>query len=126
MDITVRRNAYGPQRLSFETQLDIKELGPEPFPAVFIRAPQIISCAPHVSVMATIGDTITMARQGNLLVTTFHPEITDDLRVHRYFLSMVTGSSTDRLLPQIAEPSIRSMRARIESPLPSLVAQATG
>jgi 5'-phosphate synthase pdxT subunit len=89
MDITVRRNAYGPQKRSFETYLDIKELGVEPFLAVFIRAPQIVSVGSGVTVMATVNDTIAMARQGNLLVTTFHPEITPDLRVHKYFLSMI-------------------------------------
>ncbi len=93
MNITVRRNAYGPQKKSFETLLDIKELGPEPYPAVFIRAPQIVSVGSDVTVMATINDTIAMARQGNLLVTTFHPEITDDLRVHKYFLAMLRDAS---------------------------------
>jgi len=89
MDITVRRNAYGPQKKSFETMLEIKELGAEPYLAIFIRAPQIVATGNGVTVMATVNDTIAMARQGNLLVTTFHPEITDDLRVHQYFLSMV-------------------------------------
>ncbi len=92
MNITVRRNAYGPQKKSFETLLDIKELGAEPYPAVFIRAPQIIATGDNVTVMATINDTIAMARQGNLLVTTFHPEITDDLRVHEYFLDMIRNA----------------------------------
>ncbi|MDZ4835382.1 MAG: pyridoxal 5'-phosphate synthase glutaminase subunit PdxT [Candidatus Melainabacteria bacterium] len=93
MNITVRRNAYGPQKKSFETMLAIKELGAEPYPAVFIRAPQIVSAGSDVTVMATINDTIAMARQGNLLVTTFHPEITDDLRVHEYFLAMIRDAS---------------------------------
>lgn len=91
MDITVRRNAYGPQKASFETLLEIDELGAEPFPAVFIRAPQIVATGSGVTVMATINDTIAMARQDNLLVTTFHPEITHDLRVHEYFLAMITN-----------------------------------
>ncbi|MBX9670757.1 MAG: pyridoxal 5'-phosphate synthase glutaminase subunit PdxT [Candidatus Obscuribacterales bacterium] len=94
MDITVRRNAYGPQRASFETLLDIKELGAEPFPAIFIRAPQIVEAGPAVSVLATIGDTIAMARQGRFLLTTFHPEITDDLRVHKYFLDIIRDNDT--------------------------------
>lgn len=89
MDIKVRRNAFGPQRFSFESELDIPELGAEPFPAVFIRAPMILSCGQPVKVMARLRDGIVMARQNNLLVTAFHPEITADLRVHRYFLSMV-------------------------------------
>jgi pyridoxal 5'-phosphate synthase pdxT subunit len=89
MDIKVRRNAFGPQRFSFETDLEIANFGVETFPAVFIRAPMIVSCGPGVAVMARLEDGIVMARQDNLLVTTFHPEITDDMRVHRYFLEMV-------------------------------------
>jgi 5'-phosphate synthase pdxT subunit len=89
MDIKVRRNAFGPQRFSFETEIPISELGHEPFPAVFIRAPIIVSCGPSVQVLARFGDGIVMARQDNLLVTAFHPEITEDLRVHKYFLQMV-------------------------------------
>ena len=89
MDIKVRRNAFGPQRFSFESELDIPELGAEPFPAVFIRAPMIISCGDSVKVMARFGDGIVMARQDNMLVSAFHPEITADNRVHRYFVSMV-------------------------------------
>jgi len=89
MDVKVRRNAFGPQRFSFETELDIPDLGPEPFPAVFIRAPMIIGCGANVRVLSRFGDGIVMARQNNLLVTAFHPEITDDARVHDYFLAMV-------------------------------------
>jgi len=93
MDITVRRNAYGPQRASFETALDIKELGEQPYPAIFIRAPQIVDAGSGVQILARINDTIAMARQGNLLVTTFHPEITEDSRVHQYFLAMVRSQA---------------------------------
>lgn len=89
MDIKVKRNAFGPQRFSFETELDVPELGAEPFPAVFIRAPMILSCGPNVNVMAKFGDGIVMARQGQFLASAFHPEITDDLRVHQYFVTMV-------------------------------------
>ncbi|HEY9772202.1 MAG TPA: pyridoxal 5'-phosphate synthase glutaminase subunit PdxT [Planktothrix sp.] len=89
MDIKVRRNAFGPQRYSFETDLAIEALGSEPYPAVFIRAPMILSCGSRVQVLAELEDGIAMARQGNLLVTTFHPEITSDSRVHQYFVDMV-------------------------------------
>jgi 5'-phosphate synthase pdxT subunit len=111
MDITVRRNAYGSQKKSFETMLQIDELGVEPFPAIFIRAPQIVATGPDVTVMATVDDTIAMARQGNLLVTTFHPEITPDLRVHEYFLSMLRKSApqvvpTPTTLAQPAKASL--------------------
>lgn len=89
MDIRVRRNAFGPQKNSFESLIAIPDLGSEPFPAVFIRGPIIVTCGANVRVQARIPAGIVMARQDNLLVTAFHPEITGDLRVHQYFLSMV-------------------------------------
>lgn len=92
MDIAVKRNAFGPQKCSFEIDIDIPELGEEPFPAVFIRAPLVVSCGPSVNVMARLEQGIVMARQDNLLVSAFHPEITDDMRVHEYFLRMVDQS----------------------------------
>lgn len=98
MDITVKRNAFGPQRFSFETMIDIPILGPKPFHAVFIRGPIINSVGGKVEVLAAIEQGIVMARQDNLLVTAFHPEITCDNRVHELFLSMV--KSTDAQIPQ--------------------------
>jgi 5'-phosphate synthase pdxT subunit len=93
MDITVRRNAFGRQVDSFEADLDIPALGKEPYPAVFIRAPYIESADGNVEVLATLADgTVVAVRQGNLLATAFHPELTNDLRFHRYFLDMVRGS----------------------------------
>ncbi|MGD9118128.1 MAG: pyridoxal 5'-phosphate synthase glutaminase subunit PdxT [Dehalococcoidia bacterium] len=90
MDIIVKRNAFGRQVDSFETELDIPVLGKKPFPAVFIRAPLIEKTNGAVEILAQLADgTIVAARQGNLLVAAFHPELTDDLRFHRYFLDMV-------------------------------------
>jgi 5'-phosphate synthase pdxT subunit len=89
MNIKVRRNAFGPQRNSFETAIHIGVLGVEPFPAVFIRAPIVVSVGEGVKILASVEEGIVMARQDNLLVTAFHPEITDDLRVHKYFLDIV-------------------------------------
>lgn len=89
MDIQVRRNAFGPQRFSFEEYICIPSIGTEPFLAVFIRAPMILSCAANVEVLARIDAGIVMARQQNLFVSTFHPEISGDERVHEYFLCMV-------------------------------------
>jgi len=91
MDITVRRNAFGRQRDSFETELSIPVLGEEPFPGVFIRAPVIMRVNRGVEILAELGDTIVAARQGKLLASAFHPELTDDLRFHQYFLDMVAG-----------------------------------
>ncbi len=92
IDIMVQRNAYGRQVDSFEVDLEIPVLGKEPFAAVFIRAPLIKETRPGVEVLAHYKDGIVLARQGNVLVSTFHPELTSDLRLHRYFLNMVAGS----------------------------------
>ncbi|MFH1651474.1 MAG: pyridoxal 5'-phosphate synthase glutaminase subunit PdxT [Chloroflexota bacterium] len=92
MDIVVRRNAFGRQRESFETTLAVPVLGDPPFPAVFIRAPVIAQANGSVEVLARLPDgTIVAVRQGKLLATAFHPELTDDFRFHRYFLDMVAG-----------------------------------
>jgi 5'-phosphate synthase pdxT subunit len=91
MDITVRRNAFGRQVDSFEADLDIPALGETPFHTVFIRAPLILRVGKNVEVLAQLDDgTIVAARQGNLLVTAFHPELTEDDRFHRYFLEETT------------------------------------
>ena len=92
MDISVRRNAFGRQNESFETDLDIPVLGDKPFHAVFIRAPLIESVNGTTEVLARLEDgAVVAARQGKFLVTAFHPELTDDLRFHRYFLDMISG-----------------------------------
>jgi 5'-phosphate synthase pdxT subunit len=94
VDIKVRRNAFGRQVDSFEIALNIPVLGHAPFPAVFIRAPWIEKVGDGVEVLASLPDgTPVAARQGNLLVTAFHPELTSDLRFHHYFLSIVNGNS---------------------------------
>jgi 5'-phosphate synthase pdxT subunit len=90
MDLRVERNAFGRQLQSFETDLAIRQLGERPFPAVFIRAPAIREVGSEVETLATLRDgTIVAARQGPLLVTCFHPELTSDDRFHRYFLEHV-------------------------------------
>jgi len=92
MDITARRNAFGRQRESFEVELPIPVLGEDSFPGVFIRAPAIEQASSKVEILAKLADgTGVAARQGKLLVSTFHPELTDDLRFHQYFLDIVTG-----------------------------------
>jgi 5'-phosphate synthase pdxT subunit len=94
MDITVRRNAFGRQIDSFETEIAIPALGKAPFPAIFIRAPVIEHCAKSVQVLACLKDgTIVAAREGKMLVAAFHPELTDDNRFHRYFLDIATGKN---------------------------------
>ncbi|MEA3342461.1 MAG: pyridoxal 5'-phosphate synthase glutaminase subunit PdxT [Chloroflexota bacterium] len=89
MDVTVRRNAFGRQVDSFEADLDIPALGDSPFHAIFIRAPLIERVGERVETLAQLEDgTVAAVRQGNLLATAFHPELTDDDRFHRYFLGL--------------------------------------
>ena len=95
LDIAVHRNAFGRQVDSFETDLPVPALGAKAFPAVFIRAPIIEEVGNSVQVLATLqGGRAVAVRQGNLLGTAFHPELTGDERFHRYFLEM-TGARSD-------------------------------
>jgi 5'-phosphate synthase pdxT subunit len=88
MDISVARNAYGRQVDSFEADLEIRGLG-APLRAVFIRAPVIEEVGEGVEVLASLDGHPVLARQGNLLVSAFHPELVPDDRIHRYFLEMI-------------------------------------
>jgi 5'-phosphate synthase pdxT subunit len=85
MDTRVNRNAFGRQRDSFEFQLELPFLD-TPYNAVFIRAPGIVEAGKDVTIFARIDDMIVAAEQENILALAFHPELTDDLRVHQYFL----------------------------------------
>jgi 5'-phosphate synthase pdxT subunit len=91
MDTKVRRNAFGSQVDSFETDLEIPLVGEEPFHAVFIRAPFIEEAKSGVKILSRLLDgTIVAIRQNRLLACAFHPEFTNDLRFHRYFLNMIS------------------------------------
>jgi len=93
MDIRVKRNAFGRQVDSFETDIDIPALGAPPFHAVFIRAPMVEKVGPEVEVLARLPDaTVVATRQGKLVASSFHPELTSDLRFHRYFLEIVASA----------------------------------
>jgi 5'-phosphate synthase pdxT subunit len=92
MDITVTRNAYGRQVNSFEADLDIPVLGPPPVRAVFIRAPVMDQVGPGVEVLASLDGQPVLAREGRLLVSSFHPELAPDDRVHRYFLDVIRAT----------------------------------
>ena len=90
MDITVKRNGYGSQLDSFSTNLLIPTIDKNmPIPLVFIRAPYITKTDKDVQILATLDNKIIAARQKNMLVSSFHPELTNDLRFHQYFLSMI-------------------------------------
>jgi len=95
VDVAVRRNAFGRQVASFETDLAIAGES-EPFPAVFIRAPWIDDVGPDVEVLADVDGHPVLARQGRFLVAAFHPELTDDTRLHRRFLELVREESLVR------------------------------
>lgn len=90
MEMKVLRNAYGRQVDSFEVDVKITEIGNKPFRAVFIRAPTIEKVWGDVKVWVKYQDTIIGAKKGNILALTFHPELSDDLRIHEYFLRMIT------------------------------------
>ena len=90
LDVVVRRNAFGSQNQSFETDLEIPELGEPPVHAVFIRGPVVESIGPAATALATLSDgRIVAVEQGNLLGTSFHPEITGEYRFHEYFMRKV-------------------------------------
>ncbi len=92
MNICALRNAFGRQVDSFEAVLAVPAIGPEPFCGVFIRAPAITEVGPGAEVLASLEDgTVVAARQGTLLATVFHPELTDDTRFHRFFLDLATN-----------------------------------
>lgn len=97
LDATVRRNAFGRQVDSFEADLAIPELGAEPLPAVFIRAPVILATGPEVRVLARVemdgAERAVAVRQDRVLATSFHPELTPDTRFHRYFLDICRGAA---------------------------------
>lgn len=97
LDATVRRNAFGRQVDSFEADLVIPELGAEPLPAVFIRAPVILATGPEVRVLARVemdgAERAVAVRQGRVLATSFHPELTPDTRFHRHFLDICRGAA---------------------------------
>jgi len=89
MDIYVRRNAYGSQLDSFKTDMLIPKVAGHPIPLVFIRAPYVEKAEDGAEVLAELDGKIIAVRQGNMLATSFHPELTDDLSFHRYFADIV-------------------------------------
>eukprot|EP00455_Lapot_gusevi_P040950 TRINITY_DN4695_c0_g1_i3.p1 TRINITY_DN4695_c0_g1~~TRINITY_DN4695_c0_g1_i3.p1 ORF type:complete len:235 (-),score=20.69 TRINITY_DN4695_c0_g1_i3:167-781(-) len=98
LDVLVNRNHFGSQIASFETDLVVSSLGEEPFRAVFIRAPAILEVGPSVQVLAEYESpdkprVIVAAKQDNILVTSFHPELTQDARWHQYFIDLVRTQS---------------------------------
>lgn len=91
LDVVVERNGYGRQVASFETDLDIPVIGDEPFRAIFIRAPIIEKCGENVEILSTYKEKPVLVKGGKILASSFHPELTDDLRIHEYFVKEMVG-----------------------------------
>jgi 5'-phosphate synthase pdxT subunit len=96
LHVTVARNAFGRQIDSFEADIPVPEIGPEPVRGVFIRAPFVSHTAKEVDVLGRYEDKVVAVRQGNLLGSAFHPELTDDARFHAYFVQMVRDAEPKR------------------------------
>ena len=92
IDVAVRRNAFGRQVESFETDLVVDTLPDHPFHATFIRAPFVERAGPDVEVLASVDDHPVLCRQGRVLVAAFHPELGDDPRLHDLFLDAIVGT----------------------------------
>jgi len=89
MNITVKRNAYGRQKESFEASFDIKNFEDKPFSGIFIRSPKVTALTNGVEILAEFDGTPILVREKKLLASSFHPELTDDTRIHQLFLSML-------------------------------------
>lgn len=92
MDIKVKRNAYGSQTHSFKKDVIIRDISSKPIPLIFVRAPVITEIFKDVKILCTVDDRIVAAKQNNMFATTFHPELTDNLVVHKYFANMCKES----------------------------------
>lgn len=91
IDAKLERNSFGRQNDSFEADVSLDPIGIPKFHGVFIRAPSISAAAPDVQVLSRLGERTVAVKKGNIIGTAFHPELTDDVSVHKYFVSMVAG-----------------------------------
>ncbi len=89
LDVKIERNAFGRQKDSFESEISMDNIGISKFPGVFIRAPSIIETGKDVEVLSKFNEKIIAVKQGNILGTSFHPELTGDISIHKYFVSMI-------------------------------------
>jgi 5'-phosphate synthase pdxT subunit len=95
VDATAERNAFGRQIASFEVELQVEGLGPDPVRAVFIRAPRITDHGPEVEVLARVDEDPVAVRQGRVVLCAFHPELTDDSRMHALLMALATAARED-------------------------------
>ncbi|MFZ0183944.1 MAG: pyridoxal 5'-phosphate synthase glutaminase subunit PdxT [Nitrosotalea sp.] len=89
LDVKIERNAFGRQKDSFESVISLDKIGISKFPGVFIRAPYIIETGKDVEVLSKFNEKITAVKQGNIMGTSFHPELTGDLSLHKYFVNLI-------------------------------------
>jgi 5'-phosphate synthase pdxT subunit len=97
MDAVVERNAFGRQRESFEAELEIPTIGEKKFKGVFIRAPAVREAGPQVKVLSRLGNVIVAVQQGNMIGTAFHPELTEDTRIHQLLINMVINACSPQI-----------------------------
>ena len=90
LDIKIERNAFGRQRDSFESEISMEKIGVTKFPGVFIRAPSIIETGRNVEIISKFNEEIVAVKQGKILGTSFHPELTNDISLHKYFVNLIT------------------------------------
>ena len=96
LDVRVRRNAFGRQVASFEAEVDVKGIDGGPVAGAFIRAPWVADAGPEVEVLAEVEGKVVAVRQGNLLATAFHPELSGEVRLHRWLVDLVLGRIAER------------------------------
>ncbi len=89
LDIKIERNAFGRQKDSFESEISMDKIGISKFPGVFIRAPSIIEAGKNVEILSKFNEKIIAVKQGNVIGTAFHPELTGDISLHKYFVSLI-------------------------------------
>ena len=93
LDVKIERNTFGRQKDSFEAEVSLEKIGIPKFCGVFIRAPSVIEAGKNVEVLSKIDEKIVAVKQGNIIGTSFHPELTEDLSVHKYFLTLIQKKS---------------------------------
>jgi len=93
LDVKVERNTFGRQRDSFESEISMGKIGIPKFQGVFIRAPSIIETGKNVEVISKFNEKIVAVKQGNIVGTSFHPELTDDLSLHKYFVNLIRNKN---------------------------------
>ncbi|HSB57031.1 MAG TPA: pyridoxal 5'-phosphate synthase glutaminase subunit PdxT [Nitrosopumilaceae archaeon] len=93
LDVKVERNTFGRQRDSFESELSMERIGIPKFQGVFIRAPSIVETGKNVDVISKFNEKIVAVKQGNIIGTSFHPELTDDLSLHKYFVNLIKNKN---------------------------------